>query len=71
MLRYHLGINVFAIWAGSQFLTIWLYLMLFNNFTEDIWGIKESIFKASWIEMVAVRTILAWYMHIVLDPDIK
>ena len=45
--------------------------MLFNNFTDDIWGLKEGILSSSWIEMVAVRTILAWYMHMVLDPDIK
>ena len=52
-------------------MSIWLFFMLYENFSEDKWGLKDDLLEMPWIDLVIVRTILAWYLHLIIDSDNK
>ena len=57
-----------VLWVTS-IMTIWLFVMLFINFTSDKWDLKDDLFEMPWINLVICRTILAWYLHLIIAKD--
>ena len=65
------GDSAFMILVATSIMTIWLFYQLYETFTEDEWELKDDMFLMPWINLVICRTILAWYLHMIIDKDIK
>ena len=56
---------------ATSIMSIWLLYMLFTNFTSSDWDVGSKIIEIPWLKLLICRTILAWYIHLIMNTDNK
>ena len=56
---------------ATSIMSLWLIFMLYRNFTSGDWDTSSKLVEMPWLKLVICRTILAWYLHLIMNTDNK